>query len=83
MKTLVQFHERTLTALRIWINDLSQREPGGQLIASMLLDDIEQTLVLTKGSPRQAILDQSCEPSLHWWQYDRDYWISYVVREKG
>lgn len=83
MKTSLAFHERAEPALEAWIRDVSAREPGGQIIARLVLDDIQHKLMSSNGMLKDAIADTTLEPTHYWWRYDRDLWISYVVRDRG
>ena len=83
MKTLFHFHERALPGLRQWISEVAAREPGGGMIAQLILDDIRATLSSFRGELPDTIADVTSDPILYWWRYDRDFWISFVVRERG
>jgi hypothetical protein len=40
-------------------------------------------LLRTAGRVSEAIVDQTIDPAMHWWEFMRGFWVGFVIRDRG
>jgi len=83
MNVVVDYHRRAEGPLREALAALTRRRPNGEMIARVALELIRNQLARTAGEVPGALPDTSVDPPIHWWQVAPDFWVGFLVRDRG
>jgi hypothetical protein len=83
MRVVVKWHERVELPLRELLAALARRSPNGQVLARVAVDLIQDRLWRSGGNLPGALVDQSIDPLLHWWELMQGFWVGLVIRDRG
>jgi len=83
VRTKIVYHESVRNQVREWIRRLSATEPGGELIATIALNELKTHLAEHHGEIPEAEKVQNLSPPIFWWQFTSETWISYVIIDSG
>lgn len=83
MNVVVEFHRTAEGPLRDALSALAQRRPNGEMIARVALQLIRNQLARTAGQLPDTLTDTSVKPPIHWWEFARNFWVGFLVQDRG
>jgi hypothetical protein len=83
MRIVVKYHARVELPLREALASLARRSPGGRALARLAVELIRDRLSRTAGRLPGVLVEQTVEPAVHWWEFAREFWVGFVIRDRG